>query len=49
MFKIISIGVLVYILYKLVFPAKGLKSPKAENIADRPENETIDIDYEEVD
>lgn len=47
MFKIFTIGVLVYILYKLIFPAKGINSPGREHIKDKGE-ETIDIDYEEV-
>lgn len=49
MFKLISIGVLLYVLYKLVFPNQGLNSPKSEQIKNGGDDETIDIDYEEVD
>ena len=49
MFKILSIGVLLYILYKLVFPPTGLKQPKRDNLNKSNEQDTIDIDYEEVD
>ena len=47
MIKIFTIGILVYILYKLVFPSKGIKAPGRDHIKD-PGEETIDIDYEEV-
>ena len=48
MFKILTIGVLLYILYKLIFPPKGIGSPGRDSINESDE-ETIDIDYEEID
>ena len=48
MFKLLSIGILIYVLYKLVFPAKGINPPDRDSLKNQ-EDETIDIDYEEVD
>jgi hypothetical protein len=49
MFKIVSIGILVYILYRLVFPAKALRSAEKDNLTGNTQDEVIDIDYEELD
>jgi len=40
MFKIISIGILLFVLYRLIMPNKRISDPGAD---------THDIDYEEVD
>ncbi len=49
MFKILSIAVLLYILYKLTFPAKSIGSSTKDQIKGQQGDDTIDIDYEEVD
>ena len=46
MFKVIVIGGLVYTLYKLVFPSKGIGPGTSK---DSVAEDTIDIDHEEVD
>jgi|GEM_PF-5333447 len=49
MFKLVSIGILVYVLYKLVFPNNAISGPDKENLSATAEEEVIDIDYEELD
>jgi len=49
MFKLISIVVLFYIMYKLVFPSNALNESKQEHLTNQKDDETIDIDYEELD
>ena len=48
MFKVLTISVLLYIMYKLVFPNKGVKGPNRDNLSDSTDNHTIDVEYEEV-
>ena len=48
MFKIFSIGVLLYLLYKLVFPPKSIAPGADQHVMDK-QDEVIDIDYEELD
>lgn len=43
MFKVIVIGGLLYTLYRLVFGPKSIKA------AEESDDDTVDIDYEEVD
>lgn len=40
MFKVLSIAILLFVLYRLVIPTKRIADPGAD---------THDIDYEEVD
>jgi len=40
MFKLISIGILLFVLYRLIIPVKKIA---------KPDQETHDIDYEELD
>lgn len=48
MFKIITIGVLLVILYRMMFPASARKISfnKSEELS---QNKVEDVDYEEVD
>lgn len=48
MFKFLTIVVLLYVMYKLVFPTKAISSGHMDHLKDQ-HDETIDIDYEEVD
>ncbi len=43
MFKVIVIGGLLYTLYRLVLGPKSIKAAEESN------DDTVDIDYEEVD
>ncbi len=48
MIKIITIGVGIYLLYRMIFP-KALKSGSSDqNNNDNQSDDTIDIDYEEI-
>jgi hypothetical protein len=47
MIKLLTIGLLLYVLYRLVVPSKPLKSPERDHLT--KSDEVIDIDYEELD
>ncbi len=48
MFKILTLGILFFLLYRLVFsPFKSLETSETSDVVE--ESDTIDIDYEDVD
>ena len=51
MIKIVTISILVYLLYRLVFvPSKNIGgSPQKEQINQSANDDIIDIEYEEMD
>jgi hypothetical protein len=55
MFKLLTIGALIYLLYRLVFPQKAINAPD-ENVKINKKNEDPQnfddgefVDYEEID
>ena len=48
MFKLITIGVLLYLLYRLVFPP-ALNQGQKQEMLDQQEDDGEFIDYEEID
>jgi len=48
MFKLLTIGVLLFLMYRLVFPSSQIKAGERQEFIDQEQEPDDFIDYEEV-
>lgn len=48
MFKLLTIGVLLFLMYRLVFPSKQIKAGERQEVIEQEPEPDDFIDYEEI-